>query len=126
MYILDNECSSDLKVALRKENITFQLVPPASTRVNAIEREIQAYKNHLKSGLATVDPKKTIREWYQLLEPSEITLNIFRAARLNPKLSAYIYLYGEYNYMRTPLVPPDTRVLSHLKPDKRRTSSPHG
>ena len=27
-YVLDNECSHDLKQAIRKQNMTFQLVPP--------------------------------------------------------------------------------------------------
>ena len=63
MYILDNECSSDLKVAFRKESIKFQLVPPASHYVNTVERAIQTYKNHLKYGLSRVDPKFPIREW---------------------------------------------------------------
>ena len=63
MYILDNEYSSDLKIAFRKENINFQLVHPAIHRTNAIERAIQTYKNHLKAGLATVDPELMIREW---------------------------------------------------------------
>ena len=61
--ILDYECSRDLKTAFGKEKIMFQMVPPSTHRANAAERAIQTFKNHLKAGLASTDPKLPIREW---------------------------------------------------------------
>ena len=55
-WITDNECSIDLKNALTKEGIQWQLVPPHLHRANAAERAIQTWKNHFKAGLATLDP----------------------------------------------------------------------
>ena len=40
-YIMDNECMQDLKNALNKENIKYQLVPPHLHQANKAERAIQ-------------------------------------------------------------------------------------
>ena len=92
MYILDNECSSDLKFEFGKEHINFQLFHPASHRANDAERIIQMHKNHLKAGLVTVDPEFPIIEWDQLLEQSIITLNLLRAARANSKARNFCHI----------------------------------
>ena len=41
LFILDNECSNDLKLALLNTNSTFELVPPHQHRRNAAERAIR-------------------------------------------------------------------------------------
>ena len=56
VWIMDNECSQDLKLALTKEAIEWQLVPPHHHRANLAERAIQTFKAHFKSFLATADP----------------------------------------------------------------------
>ena len=50
-YIMDNECSSDLKEAMKKYGIDFQLAPPHMHRKNAAERSTRTYKNHFIYGL---------------------------------------------------------------------------
>ena len=57
VWVLDNECSHELKQAFLKEQTHFQLVPPHSHRRNEAERAIQTYKNHLKAGFASMDPE---------------------------------------------------------------------
>ena len=94
MYIMDNECSADLQMEIGKQKIAFQLVPAYDHRRNTAERAIQTLKNHLKAGLASFDPKFPIKEWDRLLPQCEITLNLLRAARIYPKLSAYAYMNG--------------------------------
>ena len=79
---------------MEKENITYQLVPPQIHRPNLAERAIQTFKNHLKAGLATVDPDFPLAEWDRLIPQANITLNLLRSARVNPKLSAYAYIFG--------------------------------
>jgi hypothetical protein len=44
---LDNEASKLLKDYLHQQYITFQLVPPCSHRLNAAERAIRSFKDHL-------------------------------------------------------------------------------
>ena len=53
---MNDECSEDLKVALNKAELIYQLVPPHIHRDNKAERTIQKLKGHLKAGLATLDP----------------------------------------------------------------------
>ena len=125
-YVLDNEVSDLLITAMHKENITFQLVPPHIHRANLAERAIQTYKNHFKAGLATVDPDFPLAEWDRLIPQANITLNLLRASRINPRLSAYAYLFGEFNYNKTPIAPPGTKILAHAKPTNRSSWAPHG
>ena len=79
-YILDNECSRDLKLALKKNDIDFELTPPHMHRRNAAERAIRTYKNHVLAGLATCDPSSPISEWDHLLPQATLTLNLLRSS----------------------------------------------
>ena len=118
-YIMDNECSGDLKKALEDAELKWQLVPPHQHRANKAERAIQTFKAHFKSILATTDPDFPLQEWDRLLPHAELTLNLLRTSRSNPKLSAYAYLFGIFDYNKSPLVPPGTRVLAHTKPSQQ-------
>ena len=69
-FILDNEYPNDLKQAIRKQNMTFQLVPPHNHRQNAVERAIKTFKAHFLSTLATCDPEYPITEWDRLIPQS--------------------------------------------------------
>ena len=62
-FVLDNECSKDLKGALKKNGKTFERTPPNIHRRNAAERAIRTYKNHFLAGLATCDPDFPLSEW---------------------------------------------------------------
>ena len=115
-FILDNEFSEELKRALKKNKISYQLVPPNVHRRNAAERAIRTFKAHFLAGLATCDPEFPISEWDRLLEQAEMTLNMLRTARCHPKLSSYAYIHGNHDFNKTPLAPPGTRVVIHKKP----------
>ncbi len=80
-------------------------------QVNAAERAIQTVKNHLIAGLCTVHKLFPMQLWCKLLHQCEITLNLLRASRRNPKLSAYAILEGEFNFNKTPLAPPGSKAL---------------
>ena len=124
-HILDNEASADLKQAIADQNIKFQLAPPNIHRRNAAERAIRTFKNHLIAGLSSVDKDFPLHQWDQLLEQAVITLNLLRPARINPKLSAYAYLFGLFNYNATPLAPPGIKCQIHEKPNQRKSWAPH-
>ena len=126
IYILDNEASADLKRALLKYNLQYQLVPPHVHRRNAAERAIRTYKSHLLAFLATCDPEFPISEWDRILFQVELTLNLLRSSRVNPRLSAHAYLHGNFDFNKTPLAPPGTKVVVHLKPDQRASWAYHG
>ena len=90
---MDNEISHEFIATLRKNDTKFQPDPPNTHRLNLAERAIQTYENHFKAGLASVNPNFPLSEWDRLIEQCNITLNLLRSARSNPKLSAYIYIY---------------------------------
>ena len=126
VWVLDNEISNDFKAALEKHQTNFQLVPPHSHRRNLAERAIQTWKNHFKAGLATTDPNFPLSEWDRLIPQANITLNLLRAARTNPALSAHAYIFGQYDFSATPMAPPGTKVIVHLDPKIRGTWELHG
>jgi hypothetical protein len=126
MYILDNEASNELKNSMIKNNLTYQLAPPHIHRRNAAERAIRTFKNHLLAGLATADPDFPVSHWDRLLHQSILTLNLLRNSRVNPKLSAYAYLFGNFDFNKTPLAPPGTKVVVHLKATNRASWEYHG
>jgi len=123
---LDNECSQVLKEYMTEQKVDFQLVPPGVHRRNAAERAIRTFKNHFIAGLCSVDKDFPLHLWDRLLPQAEISLNLLRGSRLNPQLSAWAQLNGTFDYNRTPLAPPGTRVVAHVKPSDRTTWSPHG
>ena len=125
IYVLDNECSHHLKTAMTEESIQWQLATPYLHRTNAAERAIRTFKNHFLAGLATTHSDFPISEWDRLLPQAVITLNLLRNSRVNPKLSAYSYLFGPYDFNACPMAPPGTLVAVHTKPNKRKSWDPH-
>ena len=125
-FILDNEFSHELKLALQKNKIEYQKVPPNVHRRNAAERAIRTFKAHFLAGLATCDPEYPISEWDRLLEQAEMTLNMLRTARCHPQLSAYAYIEGNHDFNKVPLAPPGTKVIIHNKPGIRNSWGFHG
>ena len=96
-------------------------MPPHTHRSNISERAIQTFKAHFKAGLASVHPAFPVSQWDLLLEQAVITLNLLRVSRMNKHLSAHAYLYGNFNYSATPLLPPGTKVIAHSPPSNRAT-----
>ena len=45
---------------------------------------------------------------------------------MNPKLSAWVYLFGQYDFNTTPIVSPGTKVVVHIKPKERASWAPNG
>ena len=125
-YIMDNEAANELKQAILKYKINYQLTPPHIHRINAAERAIRTFKNHYLAGLASVDPSYPINKWDRLLPQAEITINLLRSSRINPHLSAYAVINGNYDFNRSPMAPPGTKVVTHLKPAQRASWDFHG
>ena len=88
MFILNNECSQDIKNTIKIYNSTFQLVLPYQHRQNVAETAIKTVKSHLLSGIASCHKQFPITEWDRLLPQAEITLNLLRNSRINPKIFA--------------------------------------
>ena len=74
------------------------------------EREIQTFKDHFKDGLATVDPELPISHWYIMVTQAAMTLNMLQASLFNTKISAYTYIFGNYDFNTTLIEPPGKKV----------------
>ena len=125
-YIIDNEAATEIKQAIKKYKISFQLTPPHIPRINAAERAICTFKNHFLSCLASVDPNYPINEWDRLIPQAQKTLNLLRTSRLHKHLSVYAALNGHYDFNKHPMAPLSTKVVVHVKPSKRAAWGYHG
>jgi len=115
LHILDHECPQSLKDYMRAAGVHYQLTPPGTHRCNYPERSIRTAKAHIISGLSSVNPRFPMHQWDQLIPQAEITLNLLRGSRINPKLSAYTQINGIFDPLATPLGPPGCLVLAHKK-----------
>ena len=89
LHILDNKASAEYKRAITKKwNANYQLVPPNTHWSNAAERVISTFKANFLSILAGDAPDFLRNLWDLLLPQTELTLNLFRQATLNPTRSA--------------------------------------
>jgi hypothetical protein len=123
---LDNEASTALKDFNKSEQVDYQLVPPHVHRRNAAERAIRTWKNHLIAGICSTDTAFPLHLWDRVLEQATITLNLLQLARRNTTMLAHQMLNGTFDYNRTPLAPPGTKIVIHEKPNQRRLWDPHG
>jgi hypothetical protein len=126
LQVMDNECSTAFRQYLADENIALQLVPPHIHRQNAAERAIQTFKSHFVVGLCSVDKQFSMHLWCELFPQATLTLNPLCNSLINPTISAATPLYGQFNFNRTPLAPPGTRAVAHVKPKARRSLAQHG
>jgi hypothetical protein len=126
LQCLDNEASLALRNYLTKQGITYQLAPPHIHRRNNAERAIHTFKNHVIAGLCSVDPNFRLKLWDKILPQATITLNLLRKSRINPRMSTYAQLNGYFDFNRTPLAPPGTRIKAHEKPYQRASWDPPG
>ena len=64
--------------------------------------------------------------WCWLIEHAQTTLNLLHLSRITPLISAEAVLNGPFDYNKTPLDPPGTKVAVYEKPEVRGTWSPYG
>ncbi len=125
-FILDNETSSLLLNSFEKENIAYQLVLPHMHRRNAAGKAIKTWKEHFIAGLSSVYPKFPLLEWNRLTFQGMLTLNFLRNSRVNPKLLAWEYIFGIFDFNAMPLAPPGMKMVIHEKSSQRGSWDPHG
>ena len=123
---LDNEAPAALKEYMRTHDIEFQLVPPNIHRRNKAEVAIRTFKAHFIAGLCSTHADFPMHLWDRLLPQATLTLNLLWTSNINPRLSAEAQLNGAFDYNKTPLAPPGTKVIVHEKTANRKTWDPHG
>ena len=58
--------------------------------------------------------------WYNLLVQTELTINLLRKATLNPRISAWEYYNGAFEYSATPLGPLGCKIMINNTSNKRK------
>ena len=122
---LYNESSVAFKIFNTKNHVEYQLVPPYMHHCNSAERAIRTWKNNFVAGLCSTDDKFPIHLWDRLLQQSTFALNILLPSRRNPQVSAYTILEGQFDFIKTPMAPPGTKVLLHDKTVQIKSWNPH-
>ena len=100
-----------MKKSFEKYTVNYQILPPHSHREKKSERSIWNFKDHFKDLFDTLDPEFPIANWGIMLTQAVITM----------KISAYTYIFGDYNFNTTPISPPSTKVVVHSNPDQLLT-----
>jgi hypothetical protein len=85
-------------------------------RRNCTKRAIRTFKDHFLAILAGVDKSFPPHLWDLLLPQAELMLNLLRQSTINPKISAWEFFYGPFDFNKTPLGPVGCCVLIHAKP----------
>ncbi len=123
-HVMDNEISELMRDTIEKE-CKLELVPPGCHRRNVAEVAIKTFKAHFIAILAGLPSSFPIRLWCELLPQAELTLNILRPSHARPQVSAHTYLYGQFDFDRTPLAPIGSEMQCHEKPNNRGTWAEH-
>merc|ERR1711966_268828 len=118
---MDNETSKDVEEFIESQNARVQYSAPGS-HCPAAEKAVQTYKSCFKSTTASLPNKFPIGYWCRLCEQVDLSVNIVRACRQNPRLSAWAACEGDFHFDSTPIAPPGTELLMH---DKNRRSCDH-
>ena len=127
LHRLDNEVSQDLIASIEAKGLKYQLATPHDHRNNYAERAIQTFKNHFISIMNGCDIKFPPHLWCRLIYQAVITLNMLRRSRINPKLSAYNQIFGNFDFNATPLAPCGMKAIIYEKKEQRiSTWSDHG
>jgi hypothetical protein len=90
-------------------------------RRNAAERAIRTFKARSLAILAGVAGDFPRHLWDFLLPQVELTLNLLRQSRANPKILAWDHLNKAFDYDAPPLAPLGSSVIAHVKPGNRLT-----
>jgi hypothetical protein len=125
LNVMDNECSAAVEKYIRSEAVTIQLVPPHNHLASAPECAIATFKEHFIAALATVDMLCPLQLWDEFLLQVELTLNMLRFSRKNPKKSANQEVYGRFDFNKTPLAPLGTKALVYDNPGSHTYWAPH-
>ena len=64
-------------------------------------------------------------KWDRLAFQRMMILNFLRNSSINPKLLAWEYLFGRFDFKATPIAPLGIKMVVHQKPAQRGSWNPH-
>ncbi len=123
---LDTSVWKISKKCIKKNHMTWELVPPNCHQRNITKRAIQTFKNHFMAILSEVDDRFPLSLWCHLVRPAELTINLLRQSNVVPKILAYAHVHGQQDYMKRPFAPLGCAVMAHIKPKNCSSWDVHG
>ena len=90
------------------------------------ERAISTRKSNFVPDISGTDKLLQMHLWDRIIYQAQITLNILRPSRSNPKVSAHAMMEINFNFKKTSLEPSGTKVIFHEEPNRRSTWVQHG
>ena len=124
LHRMDNETSEEAELFIASQQTDLQYAAPGR-HCKPAERAVQTYKSCFKSMIASLPKEFPIAYWCRLLEQCDLSVNIVRPHRMNPKLSAWAACEGEFFFDHTPIAPPGSSMLMHVKPNERASWAPN-
>ena len=115
VHWLDNKALNLAKTLNKENQIEHQLVPPHMRCRNAVEQAVQTWKNHLLAGPRSTGSQFPARQWDCSIAQATLMLNLLCPSRCDPKVSACSALEGTFDFNKTPMAPPGTKVIVHKK-----------
>ena len=110
LHRMDNEISAEVEAFITSQQTNLQYAAPGR-HCKPDERAVQTYKSCFKSTTASLPPDFPISYCCRLMEQCDLTVNIVRPYRMNPKLSAWAACEGEFFFDSTPIAPPGSAML---------------
>lgn len=121
LHKMDNESSHEVEQFIEQQGARIQYTPPDMHRTNPAERCIQTWKAAMKSTLALLPSTFLIGFWCRLIPQVNLSVNLLRPCRQNPKLSAWAAMQGEFHFGAMSIAPPGSEMYMHDKPNRRRS-----
>jgi hypothetical protein len=108
-----NEISKELIIAIKNEGLQYQIASPGDHRINDAERAIQTFKARFILHREGTDPTFPKSSWDLMIPQIVPVMNLMRPSCINPLLSAYTQLHGEFDFNWNPIAPIGCKVIVH-------------
>ena len=118
--MLDNECSTEFKQAVKENELEYELVPKDQHRRNLAEQALQTWKAHTIGSLSGVADTFPFVLWDKLLPQLYMQVNLLRFSNIHPKVCSWTVLNGAHDFNRHPLAPLGVEIQMLENPDKKK------
>jgi hypothetical protein len=116
-HVLDSKISKEYREQIAENNMIHELTAPGNHWTLIAEQAIQMWKAHMVSNLNGADENFPISCWCQIVNQTELTLNLLPQSNIVPSISVYAHVHGQHDCMRNPFAPIGCRVEVHIKLD---------
>ena len=119
--MLDNECSTEFKQAIKKNGLECELVPKGQHRRNLAERALKTWKSHTIGALSRVADTPPLGQWDELLPQLNMQVNLLRFSNVNPMVCSFNVFNGAHDFNRHLLSPLGVDIHMLENSEKRKT-----